>query len=121
MGIHDLLWRLAAAGSPQPLPPFLRRIEVPAILAAGSKLYRLSGDLRPYRLWSPFTIFSIQNLSAVNVTIEFNYSSSSAIECASSGFQVRKNQPFCNFNIINQSAATGILINEITVWIERIP
>lgn len=107
--------------STPPLPPFLHKFDIPVIAASGNVLYRLSNQLRAYRKWTPFTIFSIQNLSAVDLTIRFNYSEDTEIEVASGGFQTRKNQPFCNFMIINQSASVAADAGKVTAWIERIP
>lgn len=106
---------------PAPLPPFLHKFDIPGIAASGNVLYTLNNQLRSFRKWAPWTIFSIQNLSPVDLTIRFNYTDASEIEVASGGFQTRKNQPFCNFMIINQSASAAVDPGKVTAWIERIP
>lgn len=101
-------------------PPFRHKFDVPAIPAGGTKEYRLSGDLRQYRSIAPFTFLFVQNMSAVDIAIRFNYNPNNEIECVSKGNQTSSSIPFCNFIVINQNQSTAINAGEITVWIEKV-
>ncbi len=104
------------------LSPLIYTIQVPAIAAGGNKVYRLHES--PLSMfaedYAPFNGMTVQNLSAANIQVLFNYSTNNFLYVASGGVQVRKNQTFCNFQIINTSNITAIDADQITVWIEKI-
>lgn len=114
MSLFDIFKRKPKLG------PLVQTILVPAIGLNGHQIYRLHEmPLAAFAvLYAPFNGFTIQNTSAVPVKVVFNYNSNNYLYVTSGGVQVRKNQDFCNFDVIPQGGA--INANEVIIWFEKI-
>ncbi len=107
------------AWSQDPPKPIRLKFDVPAIAASGAQNYDEENVLRHYRRFQPFNFMFIRNMSAVNITVRLDYSPLKELEAISKGEATSSTIPFRSFNILNQSAVTGINADEITIWIER--
>ncbi len=105
--------------SQDPPKPIRLKFDVPAIAASGAYNYDEENVLRHYRRFQPFNFMFVRNMSSVNVTVRLDYSPKKELEAISKGEATSSTIPFSSFAVINQSDATAIAADEVTIWIER--
>lgn len=103
------------------LPNLIYAIKVPAIVAGSRQIYRLhETPLSMFATdYAPFNGFTIQNLSAVTLQIIFNYNDNNSLFVSTGAVEMRKEQTYCNFQVLNKDAVVAVAANEVTVWIEK--